>query len=81
MIREKAFKLAGEVADSGFSCAVHITALRKSDQHEYCSVTVKALRLDGPQIQALGAIGETHGCDLNLITGDGLTFFEKAGGS
>jgi hypothetical protein len=71
MIRSQAYRLADALHDSGFSCALTI------GKEGVSSVRVLAMRLITPERRVLEEIGERHGCELHLISEDGLVYFAK----
>jgi hypothetical protein len=71
MIPSQACRLAHEIRGHGFICHIDVGNLGS------CSVRILAMRLITPERRVLEEIGERHGCELHLISEDGLTYFAK----
>lgn len=74
MTRDQAFKLAGDLADAGFSC--HQTFQKRSG---YTTVVIDEKRVSGDQLGLLVGAAEESFADLMLI--DGVLQFLPTGGT
>jgi hypothetical protein len=73
MLKDKAWKIANDVAEAGMSVQVTIGIHPDMAPSEHCSVHPVGLRFNMGQINKLSEIAEAHDCMLYVET-DGLKF-------